>query len=122
MVPLATGCTVAGLDTYDDGPGYKHIKIKPFVGGGFTHATASLQTYYGTLSSGWKVATDKTVFTITIPPNTTATVYLPATATAVITEGGKFVSAVKDITVTGMQDGYMVLKVGSGKYNFEVKQ
>jgi alpha-L-rhamnosidase len=112
---------MTGLDTYEDGPGYKHIKIKPFVGGGFTHATASLQTYYGTLSSGWKVATDKTVFTITIPANTTAIVYLPAAATAAVTESGKVVSAVKDITVTGMQDGYMVLKVGSGKYNFEVK-
>jgi alpha-L-rhamnosidase len=113
---------MAGLDTYDDGPGYKHIKIKPFVGGGFTHATASLQTYYGTVSSGWKVTADKTMFTITIPANTTATVYLPAAATAAITESGKVVSAVKDITITGMQDGYMVLKVGSGKYNFEVKQ
>ena len=29
---------VAGLDTYEDAPGYKHIKIKPHIGGGLTNA------------------------------------------------------------------------------------
>ncbi|HEV2832815.1 MAG TPA: family 78 glycoside hydrolase catalytic domain, partial [Hanamia sp.] len=49
---------MAGIDTYEDGVGYKHIKIKPVIGGGFTYASASLQTYYGKVSSGWKVAGD----------------------------------------------------------------
>ncbi|HKP32298.1 MAG TPA: family 78 glycoside hydrolase catalytic domain, partial [Chitinophagaceae bacterium] len=33
---------VAGIDTYDDGVGYSHIKIQPHIGGGLTHAEASL--------------------------------------------------------------------------------
>ena len=37
----------AGLDTYEDGPGYKHIKVMPHLGGGFTSVAADLQTYYG---------------------------------------------------------------------------
>jgi alpha-L-rhamnosidase len=46
---------MVGLDTYEDGVGYKHIKIQPHIGGNFTNASASLITYYGTVSSGWKI-------------------------------------------------------------------
>ncbi len=38
---------MVGLDTYEDGPGYKHIRIMPHPGGGFTKAQASLETNYG---------------------------------------------------------------------------
>ncbi len=113
---------MAGLDTDESEPGYKHIIIKPHVGGGFKNAAATLQTYYGTASSGWKIITDKILFDVEIPPNTTATIYLPAKATEAITENGTALSAIKDISITGSEEGYVILKVGSGKYNFEVKQ
>ena len=113
---------MAGLDTDESEPGYKHIIIKPHVGGGFKNAAATLQTYYGTASSGWKIITDKILFDVEIPPNTTATIYLPAKATQAITENGTALSAIKDISITGSEEGYVILKVGSGKYNFEVKQ
>jgi alpha-L-rhamnosidase len=113
---------MAGLDTDESEPGYKHIIIKPHVGGGFKNAAATLQTYYGTASSGWKIITDKILFDVEIPPNTTATIYLPAKATEAITENGTALSALRDISITGSEEGYVILKVGSGKYNFEVKQ
>ena len=47
--------TVAGLDTYEDGVGYKHIRIKPVIGGDFTSVSASLKTYYGLASVSWKM-------------------------------------------------------------------
>ena len=68
---------MVGMDTYVDGPGYKHISIKPHIGGGFKQANAALQTYYGKLSCGWKLADGKTSMDITIPVNTNATVFLP---------------------------------------------
>jgi alpha-L-rhamnosidase len=46
---------VAGIDTYTDEPGYKHIRIMPHVGGNLTYANADLKTYYGTVSSHWKI-------------------------------------------------------------------
>jgi len=113
---------MVGLDTYEDGPGYKHIKIQPHIGGGFTNAAASLQTYYGMLSSSWKVEADKIVMEMEIPANTTATIYIPATSAASVTENNIPVSAVKNITVTGTENGYVMAQVGSGKYRFEIKQ
>ena len=113
---------MVGLDTYEDGVGYKHIKIQPHIGGGFTNASASLQTYYGTLSSGWKIEDGKIILDVEIPANATATIYIPSSDIASVMENGIAVSSIKDITVAGTENGYVVLKTGSGKYHFEAKQ
>src|SRR6187399_1801283 len=113
---------VAGLDTYDDAPGYKHIKIQPHIGGGLTNASASLQTYYGKASSGWKLEGNKIIMDIEIPANTTATVFVPASNKEAITENGNTVSSSKDLQITGAENGYVILKVNSGKYHFEVSK
>jgi alpha-L-rhamnosidase len=109
---------MAGLDTYEDGVGYKHIRIKPLIGSDFTNAAATLETYYGKLSSSWKITEDKLVMDIEIPVNTKARIYVPATDPSKILEAGKALSAVKEIQVEGTEDGYVVLSVGSGKYQF----
>lgn len=109
---------MVGLDTYEDGVGYKHIKIQPHIGGNFTNASASLKTYYGTVSSGWKIDADKILMDVIIPANTTATIYLPTSNAGAVMESGKALSA--DIKVNGVEDGYVVVNVGSGEYHFEV--
>jgi alpha-L-rhamnosidase len=109
---------VAGLDTYEDGPGYKHIKIQPHIGGGLTNASASLQTYYGKASSGWKIEGNKIILDVEIPANTKATVLVPVGNADLVKENGMPLS--KDIEVTRDENGYIGLKIGSGKYHFEI--
>jgi alpha-L-rhamnosidase len=109
---------ITGIDTYEDGVGYKHSKIKPYIGGGFIYASASLDTYYGKLSSSWKVDGNKLSFDVEIPANTSATVYIPASDASSVFEGGKALTTVKEIQVVGKEEGYVVLKLGSGKYRF----
>ena len=46
-------------------------------GGGLTHAAASLETMYGAVSSSWKTQGERFELTVSIPPNTNATVRLP---------------------------------------------
>ena len=111
---------MVGIDTYEDGVGYKHIKIQPHIGGGFTNASASLQTYYGKVSSGWKVENDKIIMDVEIPANTTATVFVPASNASAITENGKALSSVDGVKVSGTEQGYVVLQIGSGIYHFTV--
>lgn len=113
---------IAGLDTYEDGPGYKHIRIQPHIGGGLTHAAASLQTYYGKTSSGWKLENGKLFLDVEVPVNTTATVYVPATKADSITESGVVISSSKEVQVAGTENGYVLLMIGSGKYHFEVSK
>lgn len=109
---------VAGLDTYEDGVGYKHSKIKPYLGGGFTNASASLDTYYGKLSNSWRTEGNKIIMDVEIPANTTSTVYIPGKDPAGIKEGGKALADIKEIKVQGVEGDYVVLTLGSGKYQF----
>ena len=110
--------TMVGIDTYEDGVGYQHIKIQPHIGGGFTHASATLKTYYGTVSSGWKIDNGKIILDVEIPANTTANVYMPAATSEAVTENGKPISTLAEIKVVGAENGYVLLKLGSGKYQF----
>lgn len=109
---------VAGLDTYDDAPGYKHIKIQPHIGGGLTKAEAILETYYGRVISAWKVEGNKVVLIIEIPANTKATVLLPVPSPELITENGNPLS--KDIKILAGENGTKTLQLGSGKYHLEI--
>ncbi|MFC0771693.1 family 78 glycoside hydrolase catalytic domain [Terrimonas alba] len=113
---------MVGLDTHEEGVGYKQIKIKPHIGGGFTNASASLKTYYGTLSSGWKVEADKITMDVEIPANTTASIYIPAADVATTMEAGKSISSLKEISIAGKEEGYVVVKLGSGIYHFEASR
>ncbi len=113
---------VAGLDTYEDEPGYKHIKIKPHIGGGLTHVSASLQTYYGKASSGWKIEGDKISMDVEIPANTRATVFVPATSADVIKISPLTASESQLIGVGHRENDYIVFKIGSGKYHFEISK
>jgi alpha-L-rhamnosidase len=109
---------VAGIDTYTDEPGYKHIRIMPHVGSDLTYANADLKTYYGTISSHWKIDNGKLELDVEIPANTKATIYIPTNTTESITEGNISLSSVKDIKFVGKEGNYIVVEVGSGKYHF----
>jgi len=113
---------MVGLDTYEDGVGYKHIKIQPHIGGGFSFASASLQTYYGKLSSGWKVEGDTISMDVEIPGNTTATIFVPSTNADSIIESAKLLSKERDIKIVGKEDDYIILNIGSGVYHFSTKK
>jgi alpha-L-rhamnosidase len=111
---------VAGLDTDEDMPGYKKIKIKPHIGGKLTHAAATLNTYYGKAHSGWKLDNGKLILEVEVPANTTAEVYIPATNASSVTENGLALTSLKDIQVIGTGKEYVQVVIGSGSYRFEV--
>lgn len=113
---------VTGIDTDPDGPGYKHIIIKPHPTGPLEMASASLETYYGRVSSDWKKENGSLALDVEIPCNTIATVYAPAEAADRIMEGNTPVTASKDIRAGEKANGYVPLKLGSGHYHFIIHQ
>jgi alpha-L-rhamnosidase len=110
--------SITGIDTYTDGPGYKHIKIMPHIGGNLIYANADLKTYYGLISSHWKIDNSQLQMDIEIPANTTATVYIPGSSVESIKEAGIDLKSVKDLKVVGKEGNYIVAEIGSGKYHF----
>ena len=106
----------AGIDTTLTAPGFKEIVIHPHLDSRMPSARAEYESVYGRIVSDWK-GTPGGPFSlrVTIPANTTATVFLPAIAGAQVTEGGKPVE-------TRSEDGASVVHVGSGTYRFEVME
>lgn len=113
---------VTGIDTEESSPGYKSIVIKPHLDARITQASSEYKTGYGLVKSSWRT-TDQTInFDIEVPANTKATIYVPATAAENISESGKALSIVKEISVKGKEGNYIKVEVGSGKFSFVVKK
>jgi alpha-L-rhamnosidase len=108
--------TIGGIDT--DGPGYKHIIIRPRPGGRLMWAKTSYNSIQGEIATAWKVDGRALKLDVTIPANTTATVYIPAGGADNVTEDGKPASQAKAVRFVGMQEGNAVFEVGSGVYHF----
>lgn len=116
--------TLAGIQS--DGPGYKKIIIRPTPpspGSNSMHAPidwvrTSYDSIRGTIRSDWKLLGDRFHLNVTIPANTTATVYLPTNDAASITEGGTTIDGHANIQIIGQQDNHSLLSVPSGSYEF----
>ncbi|HVT76589.1 MAG TPA: family 78 glycoside hydrolase catalytic domain [Acidimicrobiales bacterium] len=79
---------VAGLRPDPDDPGYHHFFVEPRLDGHrLTHASASLQTRYGTAAVRWRLDGDQLRVDVEVPPNTSATVTLPDGSTQRVGSG-----------------------------------
>jgi hypothetical protein len=68
---------LAGIQCDPDGPGFKKIVIAPSVIGDLTAASASYDSIAGKIVSEWRRTGSNVTYHVIIPPNTTATVYVP---------------------------------------------
>jgi alpha-L-rhamnosidase len=68
--------TVAGLAP--GAPGYRELLVRPRPGGGLSRARAALETPSGRAEVRWERAGGRLELRVVVPPNATATVYLPA--------------------------------------------
>ncbi len=109
--------SVLGIDT--DGSGFKKIIMKPEVGHGITSAKGHYDSIYGRIGSDWKLNGEKLTMDVTIPPNTTATVFVPAKDAASITESGKPAGEAEGVKFLRMENNAAVYAVGSGNYRFQ---
>jgi len=114
--------TVAGLDTFEDAPGYKHSRIRPHTGGGLTNASGELLTPYGKLSSHWRWDKNDILLDLEVPANTSATVYIPAEDENDISEANIPVQNIPTIRLIGREQGNILLELGSGIYHFRIRQ
>lgn len=100
-------------------PGFKHLVMKPYPVGDLTHVKASCLTPHGTVFSEWTREAGSFTWTFTVPPNTTATVYVPAENVDSITEQGRPASDAQGIEFIRMENGRAVFEVNSGHYQFK---
>ena len=112
-------------------PGFKEIIVRPQVVGDLTFAEASIQTPRGLAEVRWQRTDQMFELTTTIPVNSTARVYLPKLGLKkiVVNESGMecwktgdFIQGPAGITTGTAVGPWIVLHVGSGRYDFRLSR
>ncbi|HEX3168002.1 MAG TPA: family 78 glycoside hydrolase catalytic domain [Chitinophagaceae bacterium] len=117
---------LAGIRTDKTNVGFKKIIMKPSLPDDLHFVNASYKSMHGLIKSGWSVRTpsekknDKTFeWIISIPANTSATVYIPAQSVNEIMESGKELSKAEGVQSVKWENGSAIVQIGSGQYNFK---
>ncbi len=111
--------TVAGIDTDPEAPGYAKIVIHPIPGGDVTWAKGSVDSPHGKIATSWKVTGSEFDLDVTIPANTTATVFIPTNQEGSVLEGGVSAGQAPGVSALGVQNGFARYTVGGGVYHFK---
>lgn len=122
---------MAGIETDENNPAFKHIILQPRLdlrdvpeSDLITMVNASFGSYYGQIKSKWERLSSKNYrFTVTIPANTTATMYIPRldNNTALYNNEIK-AENVEGVVSFVMDDEQYILELESGTYIFETKE
>ena len=109
---------VAGIDLDPGVPGFKKIRIRPYPSDDLEYARAEYQSIHGKIISGWTRQGGEMTMDVTIPPNTTATVFVPFSDVSKINEDGKQVEDSEGVRFLRTEGGRAVFEVESGTYVF----
>jgi alpha-L-rhamnosidase len=110
---------LAGMRTDPTRLAFKHIIMRPTPVGDLTAVRGSFISSYGKIASDWNITGGRFIWNVTVPPNATATVYVPTKNAASVIESGKRASEVQGVNFLRAEPGAAVYEVGSGSYRFE---
>src|SRR5436309_13759880 len=97
------------------------IIIHPYPGDWLTYVRAEYDSVHGKITSYWKIENGIFTLGITIPANTTARVYVPASDKDEVTEGGMLAEQTAGVTFLHREGDRVVFEVESGTYEFQCK-
>jgi alpha-L-rhamnosidase len=110
---------IGGIQT--DGPAFKEIIIRPQPGGKLTWAKTTYRSIRGPITSDWKIKRGRLTMDVTIPPNTTAVVYVPAQKPEDVWISQAGPQDVDGFNLLRVEENAVVYQVRSGQYRFEAK-
>lgn len=109
---------LAGIGGDPAGPGFKQIIIRPQPVGDVTWCAATYRSVRGPISTEWRRGGGTFLLRVTLPANTTATVFLPATSAETVSESGLPASQSAGVTFLRQEGDRAVFQIGSGSYVF----
>ena len=111
---------LVGIRPDNSAVGFKKCIICPEVVGDLNWCKGSHVSPYGTIKSEWKIEDSRFVLDVTIPANTSGTVYIPCGDSSKVLEGSNNAVDSEGIHFSRMEDGKAIFEVESGSYNFTV--
>ena len=121
LTPQLLSLYAAGIGMDINAPGYKHVIVHPQTSSPLTWVTAYHDSMYGRIETAWTREASAVTLKVKIPANSTATVYVPASNAAGVTESGKPASKSEGVTFVKMENGSAVYEVAAGSYTFKAK-
>lgn len=110
---------VGGIRYTEDHPGFKHFIVSPGIVEPLTFAKTSFQSPFGRIVSNWTREDNTVRLELVVPPNSAATVILPAANEKAITESGRGLSEQSGISQVEYREGRSFCRVEAGAYQFE---
>ena len=111
---------LGGIKNATGSNGFKKIHMQPYMIEGLDHVTATYHSIHGLIKSDWTKNNDFFKWNVTVPSNTRATLYIPATDKKQVTENDKKLSRIPGIKFLNNEANFVVVEVGSGNYTFKV--
>jgi alpha-L-rhamnosidase len=110
---------LGGIRPDPAGPGFKKTIIKPNVVGDLHWVESAYDSVHGRIVSHWHRRDRQLVLEVTIPANTTATVFVPAQDATGVTESGQPAAQAQGVKFLRREGKAALYAVGSGTYRFQ---
>ncbi len=95
-------------------PGFEKVIIKPQPVGDLTWAKGSYKSINGSIKSEWQIEQNQFKLEVTIPPNTSAQVYVP------VKYENQKIETSATLKIDRYENGYAVYQVSSGNFTFSI--
>ncbi len=112
---------IGGIQGDEKAPGFRHFFLKPSPVGGLTFARTSFKSVHGMIVSNWRIENGALHLDATVPPGTSATLYLPSSTPEAVTERGHPAAQARGVRFSGMEKDKAVFELASGSYQFVSK-
>ena len=112
---------IGGIRVDEKAAGFRHFFLKPAPVGGLTFARTSYKSVHGMIVSNWRIENGNLHMDATVPPGTSATLYLPSSAPEAVTESGRPAAQATGVRSSGVEKGKAVFELASGSYRFVSK-
>jgi alpha-L-rhamnosidase len=109
---------LAGIRTDKEAVGFKKITMKPSLPDSLQFVNAFYKSSYGVIKSSWKKNNGIFEWSVSIPANTSARIFIPARSESDVTESGNPLNS-DDIKIIGFKANVLTIEVPSGDYQFK---
>lgn len=107
--------SLAGIQLDESQPGFQHFIIRPDMLPQLEWANGAYESGYGTINVSWEKKASETILRIRVPPNTSASVYVPYRKGQTISLNGEAVEPQEAVA------GRSVFEVPSGIYEWVIR-